>query len=63
DNTPLNLIRKVGPDVLVKGADWKNKEIVGEDFVKTYNGRVELIDLLPGISTSAVIENILKNYK
>ena len=63
DNTPLSLIKKVSPDILVKGADWKDKGVIGEDFVKTYGGRVELIELLPGISTSIVIENILKAYK
>ena len=63
DNTPLSLIRKIGPNVLVKGADWKDKGVVGEDFVTTYGGRVELIDLLPGISTSILIDDILKAYK
>ncbi|MEI6092086.1 MAG: D-glycero-beta-D-manno-heptose 1-phosphate adenylyltransferase [bacterium] len=63
EDTPLALIEKLRPDILVKGADWKDKGVVGEDFVKTYGGKVKLIDLLPGISTSIVIENILKAYK
>ena len=63
DNTPLSLIKKISPNVLVKGADWKDKGVIGEEFVNTYGGRVELIELLPGISTSSIIENILKAYK
>jgi len=63
DNTPLSLIKRISPNILVKGADWKDKGVVGEDFVNTYGGRVELIELLPGISTSIVIENILKANK
>lgn len=63
EDTPLALIERIRPDVLVKGSDWKDKGVIGEDFVKTYGGEVKLIDLLPGISTSIVIENILKAYK
>ena len=46
DNTPLSLIKKISPNVLVKGADWKDKGVIGEEFVNTYGGRVELIELL-----------------
>lgn len=63
DDTPLELIKKVKPDILVKGEDWKDKGVVGEDVVKAYGGRVELIKLLPGISTSIIIDKILKAYK
>jgi len=63
EDTPLELIKKVVPNVLVKGEDWKEKGIVGEDFVKTYGGKVELIKLLPGISTSIIIDKIIKTYK
>jgi D-beta-D-heptose 7-phosphate kinase/D-beta-D-heptose 1-phosphate adenosyltransferase len=63
DDTPLELIKKVKPNILVKGEDWKDKGVVGEDFVKTYGGSVELIGLLPGISTSIIIDKILKAYK
>jgi rfaE bifunctional protein nucleotidyltransferase chain/domain len=62
EDTPLDLIKKVRPDILVKGADWKDKGVVGEDFVKTYGGKVKLIDLLPGISTSIMIDNILRSH-
>lgn len=63
EDTPLELIKEVSPNILVKGADWKNKGVVGEDFVKSNGGSVELIELLPGISTSIIIEKILKIHK
>lgn len=63
EDTPFTLIEKVRPEILVKGADWKDKGVVGEDFVRSYGGKVKLIELLPGISTSIVIDNILKAYK
>ena len=63
ESTPLELIKNVVPDVLVKGEDWKDKGVIGEDFVKANGGKVELIKLLPGISTSIIIEKIVKLYK
>ncbi|MBN1114365.1 MAG: D-glycero-beta-D-manno-heptose 1-phosphate adenylyltransferase [Oligoflexia bacterium] len=62
EDTPLELIKKIRPHVLVKGSDWKDKGVVGGDFVKSTGGRVELIELLPGISTSSIIERILDAY-
>lgn len=63
EDTPLELIKNIGPNVLVKGEDWKDKGVVGEDFVKAQGGKVELIKLLPGISTSIIIEKIVNIYK
>ncbi|MFH1223770.1 MAG: D-glycero-beta-D-manno-heptose 1-phosphate adenylyltransferase [Pseudomonadota bacterium] len=63
EDTPLELIKKVKPDILVKGEDWKDKGVVGEDLVRSYGGKVKLIELLPGISTSSIIEKILKTHK
>lgn len=57
-DTPLNLIKEVKPDVLVKGADWKGKPVVGEDFVLDRGGRVEFVKLLPGVSTTELISKI-----
>jgi D-beta-D-heptose 7-phosphate kinase/D-beta-D-heptose 1-phosphate adenosyltransferase len=62
EETPLELIKLIKPDVLVKGADWKDKGVVGEDIVRAGGGRVELIELLPGISTSIIVDKILKSY-
>lgn len=58
EDTPERLIRRVRPDVLVKGRDWAGKGVVGQAFVKSYGGRVELAPLAPGLSTSALVERI-----
>lgn len=62
EDTPLKLIKAIRPDVLAKGADYNVKNVVGHDIVKRYGGRVELIALVAGKSTSSLIESILKNY-
>jgi D-beta-D-heptose 7-phosphate kinase/D-beta-D-heptose 1-phosphate adenosyltransferase len=56
--TPLRLIRALRPDILVKGGDYKLEEVVGQDLVEGYGGRVELIQLLPGFSTSSLVDAI-----
>ncbi len=63
DDTPLKLIEKIVPDVLVKGKDYENKEVVGRDIVEANGGCVKLIDLVEGMSTSRIIEKILSVYK
>ena len=55
---PLALIRLIKPDVLVKGGDWPQEEIVGAHDVKEAGGKVLTIPLEPGISTSALIKRI-----
>ena len=55
---PLNLIKKIKPDVLVKGQDWADKTIVGADFIKSYGGKVVLAPLVEGKSSTATIERI-----
>ena len=56
--TPERLIRELEPDVLVKGADWKEESIVGADFVKSLGGRVERINFDIPVSTTEIIERI-----
>ncbi len=58
EDTPLKLIRALKPDVLIKGADWKGKPVVGQDVVRPYGGRVEFIKYLPQFSTTNVIKKI-----
>jgi len=58
DDTPYNLIKKVKPDILVKGSDYKSEDIVGHDIVKENGGEVVTIDLLPGYSTTSIIQKI-----
>ena len=60
EDTPYELIQKVLPDVLVKGADYKAEDIIGYDIVKAKGGKVETIEFLPGHSTSAIEEKIKK---
>ncbi len=56
--TPIEVIRAVRPDVLVKGADWAADEIVGRAEVEEAGGRVARVALVPGRSTSALVERI-----
>jgi rfaE bifunctional protein nucleotidyltransferase chain/domain len=56
EDTPYELIKKVQPDVLVKGADYKPEDIVGYDVVKNKGGDVITIDLTEGYSTTSIIE-------
>ncbi len=58
EDTPAKLIERVRPDVLVKGADYKIREIVGSDFVKSYGGEVKRIKLVPGRSTTGIIAKL-----
>ncbi len=62
EDTPLELIKAIKPDILVKGADWDLERIVGADFVLSYGGRVERIPFSFDISTSKVVERILGLY-
>jgi D-beta-D-heptose 7-phosphate kinase/D-beta-D-heptose 1-phosphate adenosyltransferase len=55
---PLELLRAVRPDVLVKGSDYKASEVVGAELLSSYGGRVELIPLRQGISTSRLVDDI-----
>ncbi len=60
--TPLELIETLRPDILVKGDDYTVSTIVGADFVLGNGGRVETIALVPGYSTSALIQKIVEAY-
>ena len=55
DATPLNLIRRIRPDVLVKGGDYTTATVVGADDVISWGGRVEIVATVPGYSTSNTI--------
>ncbi len=63
ESDPLALISAIKPDILVKGADWKEKEIVGADVVKAYGGKVVRVEVVPGISTSRIIRRIIKRFQ
>jgi len=55
---PLNLITALQPDVLVKGGDWPIDRIIGRDVVERRGGTVKTIPLVPGMSTTALIQRI-----
>ena len=59
---PGALIREIKPHVLAKGADWPEDKIIGGDFVKINGGRVARITLEPDISTTLIIEKIVKTF-
>lgn len=58
DDTPADVIRAIQPDVLVKGADWPADQIVGRDTVEARGGRVVLMDVAEGYSSTSIIEKI-----
>jgi D-beta-D-heptose 7-phosphate kinase/D-beta-D-heptose 1-phosphate adenosyltransferase len=60
---PLKLITSLRPDVLVKGGDWTREEIVGREVVERCGGEVVIIPFVQGVSTSNLIEMILKRYE
>jgi len=56
--TPENLIKEIKPDVLIKGGDWAENEIIGADFVKENGGEVFSLKLKEGFSSSSIVEKI-----
>jgi len=59
EDTPLDLIVELEPDVLVKGADYALSQVVGAREVKSWGGEVRLVELVPGLSTSDLIRRIV----
>jgi rfaE bifunctional protein nucleotidyltransferase chain/domain len=57
-DTPLDLIQRLAPDVLVKGADYTREAIVGADLVESRGGRVVRVPLVGGFSTSSIVERL-----
>ena len=57
-DTPLELIKLVRPNVLIKGADYKREEVVGHDVVEAAGGQVVLVDLVPGHSTTNIVRHM-----
>lgn len=58
EETPLELIRALRPDVLVKGDDYREDQVVGAEEVKSWGGRVALIQVVPGRSTSGIVARL-----
>jgi rfaE bifunctional protein nucleotidyltransferase chain/domain len=62
EETPLKIIQALKPDVLVKGGDWQEKDIVGADFVRRRGGQVYSVKFIKGFSTTDIIKKIGKTY-
>lgn len=58
EDTPLEMITALQPDVVAKGGDWKPEQIVGADVVKARGGEVRSLKLVDGFSTTALVEKI-----
>jgi D-beta-D-heptose 7-phosphate kinase/D-beta-D-heptose 1-phosphate adenosyltransferase len=63
EETPFKLIKAIEPDVLIKGADYQAKDVVGSDIVRARGGRVELIEFIPGLSSSNIMHRIRQSEK
>jgi rfaE bifunctional protein nucleotidyltransferase chain/domain len=63
ETTPLELIEYLRPDLLVKGGDWKEDAVVGRDAVRSWGGKVAIVPMTEGASTSGIVEKILQVYR
>ncbi len=62
DDTPLSLIEAIRPHVLAKGGDYTREQVVGHEIVERDGGRVELVEVVEGASTTAIVEKIARLY-
>jgi rfaE bifunctional protein nucleotidyltransferase chain/domain len=62
EETPLKLIDYLMPDILVKGGDWAEEDVVGRESVKKWGGKVVIIPQVEGVSTTNIVEKIRKTY-
>ena len=63
EDTPYNIIKKLQPDVLIKGGDWTIDKIVGRDIVEARGGKVIAIPFIEGASTTGIVERVLEKYR
>jgi len=61
--TPLELIEFLRPDVIVKGGDWAEKDIVGAEAVRKWGGRVAIMPEIEGASTTNIIDKVLQAFR
>lgn len=62
EDTPIELIRRLKPDILVKGSEWQGK-VVGQEFVERYGGKVILYDRVTNYSTTDIIKRCYDSYR
>ena len=61
EDNPLNTIKKLKPDIITKGGDYKKEQVIGKNFVESYGGKVKIISLEKNRSTSNILDKIKKN--
>ncbi|MDH5561188.1 MAG: D-glycero-beta-D-manno-heptose 1-phosphate adenylyltransferase [Deltaproteobacteria bacterium] len=59
---PCNALRKLKPDILIKGGDWSIDQVVGKEIVEAYGGKVFTVPEIKGNSTSSIVDIILQNH-
>lgn len=62
EDTPADIIKLLKPDIIIKGADYKIKDIVGNDIVTSYGGKVKRVKYIKGYSVTGLIDKILTRY-
>lgn len=62
EDTPIQVIEALKPDILIKGGDYKISEVVGADFVESYGGETKVLDFLDNCSTTGIVEKIQKDH-
>jgi len=62
ETTPLKLIEYLRPDILVKGGNWKEEAVVGRDAVRSWGGKVVIVPMTEGASTTNIMEKIRRVY-
>jgi rfaE bifunctional protein nucleotidyltransferase chain/domain len=63
EETPIELIKIIKPDVHVKGGDYKEEDLPEAEIVKSYGGEIKIIPLIEGFSTTKIIEWVLQKYR
>jgi D-beta-D-heptose 7-phosphate kinase/D-beta-D-heptose 1-phosphate adenosyltransferase len=63
EDTPLDAIKAIRPDVIVKGGDYREDQVVGWEVVKSYGGKVVIAPFVEGISTTDIVKRIVERYK
>ena len=63
EDTPLEIVKAIQPDVIAKGADYRGREVVGSEVVLARGGRVEYLPIYEGISSTAIVDRIVQAHK
>lgn len=63
DETPIELIKIIKPNLLFKGGDYTQKHVVGYELLKKYGGKVKILPFIEGYSSTNIVKKIIKNYE